>query len=355
MAAGAAPEVPALGAFALALAFVCAWLACRALLAAYRNTLGYLLQTLGSVLHIDVWRVHVDVGKPLRALDHAIMNALVQGALGAEKAMGYFLHESAVLFEWGLREIVGMGREVYSWAEWLQHVHLPRWAKWIVAAAFPPLLIARLVRAAIAHELPHLRRLIHAGTKTIETTVTKRIPWPHLNELRWIHRHWKALTIAVLGAAALPLGAAAPWLHWRARLKEWDRDRLHIWRRLHRLEKLLGVSAFAGAMAAVLGLPNWRCLTRGNVGRTARAICGIPAHVLNDLLGLITDFLVIANICEVMVILNEGFALVEQPLADFVGAAGAALCHGDYEGAPEVTVRAVTLPPLQARSAAQAA
>ena len=118
---------------------------------------------------------------------------------------------------------------------------------------------------------------------------------------------------------------------------------------MRRLEALLGAAAFAGLMANALGVTA-RCLRSGNVGRTARALCGMPKHALDDLLGLVIDFLVINDICQVIVLLNDAFALVEDQLAAFAGEVGGALCHGDYDGGPIVPVAPFTAPPLQVQS-----
>jgi hypothetical protein len=119
-----------------------------------------------------------------------------------------------------------------------------------------------------------------------------------------------------------------------------------IRKRLRRLEGLLGVTGMAVAMAGVLGLgTNWRCLTRGNIGRVSRALCGLSAHALGDLLGLLADVIIVADICEVITLLNEGLTVIEGPLADLTSVAGAALCHGDYSAPAKMPAVTLYLPP----------
>lgn len=79
------------------------------------------------------------------------------------------------------------------------------------------------------------------------------------------------------------------------------------------------------AITTLIGLLECR-----NFGRFQRGICAIPQNIFRDLLGLLLDVLILADICEVITLVEDAFALVEQPLADFVGAVGGALCHGHY-------------------------
>jgi hypothetical protein len=112
----------------------------------------------------------------------------------------------------------------------------------------------------------------------------------------------------------------------------------------------------AAAIANVLGLPNWRCLTRGNIGRASRALCGLGAAAFEDLLGLLVDVLIVEDICEVINLLESGLSLIQGPLNSFVTVVDGALCHGDYlrppsDGdaplsLPKVTGVALSLPPL---------
>lgn len=352
MGGAAVPEIPVLAYLVVGLLAMVAWLACRGLLGAYRHTFGYLLERLAGALSIHVKFVgDIDFGGPVRALDNGIKHTLSVGASKSEHAMGYFFHGAAVLQEWAARELRDFTHEALGWAQWLEHVHLPRWARWAITAAFPPALLYRLIRNAIKGELPHLVRTVRVTVQHAGATITRTTSIPYLGQWQWIHHHWRALKRAVAVAGAGAIAGTFPWVHVFPRLRAIERWEGLTRKRLRRLEALLGVTGLAIALANVLGLPNWRCLTRGNVGRTARALCGMPAHLLDDLLGLLIDFLVIEDICQVMILLTDAFALVEQPLADFAGAVGSALCHGDYLAPPALSVRAFTPPPLQARSA----
>lgn len=94
--------------------------------------------------------------------------------------------------------------------------------------------------------------------------------------------------------------------------------------------KHLGPLAFlalpAASIATLIGLLECR-----NFGRFARGICSIPTNLFNDLLGLLLDTLILADICDVITLVQDAFGLVEAPLTDFIGGVGGALCHGDYQ------------------------
>lgn len=93
--------------------------------------------------------------------------------------------------------------------------------------------------------------------------------------------------------------------------------------------KHLGPLAFlaipAAGIATLIGL-----LECKNFGRFARGICSIPTSLFNDLLGLLLDTLILADICDVMTLVQDAFGVVEGPLTDFIGGVGGALCHDDF-------------------------
>ena len=180
-----------------------------------------------------------------------------------------------------------------------------------------------------------------AGTVQ-KVTKIERVAMPHAREWEWIHKHWKAVTAAVLGAAALPVAVdvpAAPSLP-----IPFGRTVRQIKRRLRRVEALLGVTAFAAVMARVLRIPSPHCLTRGPIGKVARRLCGLGSEALNDLLSLLVDVVLVADICQVVNMLESGLEIIQGPLDDIVGVVGGSLCHGDYAAPPNVGPFVLSLP-----------
>jgi hypothetical protein len=227
---------------------------------------------------------------------------------------------------------------------------------WLVRSEIPRLLralptrVERVVKS-VGKEVTVIRKTVYKFPKLskaqVQAALAAVLPASLLGDfalLRWIRNHFTAIRHAAAhaGEIALPL----PRIITRDLPVPWGRTITQIRKRLHRLEGLFGVTVLATAMAGVLGLPNWRCLTRGNIGKTARALCGLPANILNDFLGLLIDFLVINDICQIITLLDNAFSVIEQPLADFVGVVNGALCHGDYPGAPALSRVTLSLPPV---------
>ena len=90
-----------------------------------------------------------------------------------------------------------------------------------------------------------------------------------------------------------------------------------------------------------LGLGWLRC---SNVKKIGSQLCGMPTGLFESLLALVTDFLVLTNICTVIPILEQGFEVVEPAIAELTSGAAALLCAGRYPGPPALGVPALKLP-----------
>lgn len=284
VAPAAAAEGSVAALFAIGLLALLAWFVLRGLLAGYEHSLGYVLARLAGILRINVRFVHFDFGGPIRALDNAIRHTLSAGASRTEALAGRLFHGAALIQEWTVRELAELAHETLAVAQHLQHVHLPKNVKALLLAAFPPALLAKLVADAVRK---YGVKVVHTTTTIVHRAAAVTIPHvtiPYIGQWQWLRRHWKALVAALAAAAALPGAIRLPHVNVLPRLRSLERRAVHDAKRLRRLEKLLGVAAFAALMAKVLGLPNWRCLTRGNIGRTARVLCGLDAGILGALL-----------------------------------------------------------------------
>lgn len=329
VAAPAAPAAVALPILAgLTLAAFLGWALARGLLAAWTHTIGYLLQWLASELkfsiHTIVGTVSLDIGGPFRAADHAVIKALQAWVDGMDSLMGKFWHAMASVAEWTVAEFEAFADATVQGFTWLERVHLPKWAKAALIAAFPEAYIARLVIDAVRKYALHPGKVVQIIEHTVTHTVVK--------------------TIHAAGAIALP----TPWAF--PRFRRWERD-IAAWRhvtgkRLARLEALLAASGLALAVAKMLGLPNWRCLTKGPIGKVSRALCGMSGAALNDLLGLLADVVILTDICRVITLLEDGLGLIEPALTEFISGASAIACYGDSEAPPVLTGPALSLPPV---------
>ena len=286
-----APEAPAAGGLGAAavlgvigLLALLGWMFARGSLYAWKYTIGWLLEGLADHLHIHVSFVHWDIGGALRDLDHAVIGRLGSWAATCEHKAGYFFHLSAYVLEWGLYETAMLARNTWHLAEWLVTKYIPKHALAAVELAFPPAYLAKLLYNAIRREYPNFRHLIRAAVGAAVGTLTLprlRTLERELEQLReWLSRHKR--TAAALGAIG---GAIAfPWTEILPRLKRLEHSLGLTHARLRRLEALLGAAGFAAVMANALGIPNWRCITRGPLGRVSRLICGLPSDLFAALL-----------------------------------------------------------------------
>lgn len=305
------------------LVFVVGWIAALGLLYVYDNTLHYAFVALASLLTFSVLGVHIDWGKGILKIDTTVRNALSDWAHGIERAMGEAFHETAVAWRLTWREIAAIPQDVLGMGHWLVHTFVPTYVHGVTDLIHP---------------------VVRDITKVERVTTTKVVRLTKTIEAKAAEAPAVAKRVAVAAVAAtLPGVEVVPRIAWRDIL-HWKPN---VNKRLTRLEALFGATAMGLAMANVLGIPSWKCLSKGPVGRMSRALCGLPSSFLNDLLGLIVDFAVIEDICQVIGWLSHGFTLIEKPLDEFVGVTEGALCHGDYSKPPTLTV-----PPLELTSTA---
>jgi hypothetical protein len=176
--------------------------------------------------------------------------------------------------------------------------------------------------------LPRFLRLVHVAAHAATKPIEQALTIPHLGEIQWIHRHWKALTAALAFAATIPalpnlwqlphgIGIPESWVRWRTRVD----------RRLTKVEGIAAAGVMAGLMANVLGV-SARCLRSGNVGKMSRALCGAPTRALEDLLGLVADFFILENVCALLPYLETGISAVALPVVELLTVAGSGICAG---------------------------
>lgn len=316
-----APEAPAAGGLGAAavlgvigLLALLGWMFARGSLYAWKYTIGWLLEGLADHLHIHVSFVHWDIGGALRDLDHAVLGRLGAWAATCEHKAGYFFHLSAYVLEWGLYETAKLAQETWHFGEWLVTQYIPRHAKDAALLAFPPAYLAKLLYDRLRKEYPNIRKLVRAavaagvGAFALPRLRTLERELEQLREWLWKHKR----TAGALGALG---GAIAfPWTELLPRLRHVERGISRDERRLRRLEALFGAVGMAAVMANALGLSSWRCITRGNLGRVSRLICGLPSDLLA---GLLAGLLIVETPLSLEQLAREVLA-VEEELGNLV-------------------------------------
>ncbi len=115
--------------------------------------------------------------------------------------------------------------------------------------------------------------------------------------------------------------------------------------RVRTIEHALSTAGVAALVATALGTLGLGWLRCSNVGRFGRAACGLPVNLLEDVLGLLVDFLILENICTVIPWIEDAAELVGVPLVDGLAAvAGAGVCAG-ASPAPALHVPPLSLAP----------
>jgi hypothetical protein len=321
----ALPELLVVSDLIVGILWIAAFLVMLGIAIAYRHTFGWFLEHLADVIGAHVPLVGGAIGRGIDTVNNEFLTAITAGAAKSQHIAGRFFHAAAIVQGWIAREMMDLARDSYEWAQYVQHVLIPK-AMRIGRVALPWGLITTLIYKIIRHlHLHNITKIVNHWVRTV----------PHV----------AAHAAAKVAPAVMPFPRWVPWLRHRViDLWHW---RVHVNHRLHRLERLLGVTAFAVAMANVLGLPNWRCLTRGNMGRFARKVCATPWSELETLFGLALDFLLLENICQVLPLLEEAFTAVAAPLISLLAAAGAGLCDASYAAGPPLPIAQLQVPTVQ--------
>lgn len=82
-----------------------------------------------------------------------------------------------------------------------------------------------------------------------------------------------------------------------------------------------------------------------NFSRFLPKFCSMPTNLLSDLLALITDFLILTNICTVLPWIEDAANEVLPFLTEFTTGAAALACSGGRQISPTLTVPTLQLPP----------
>ena len=290
----AAAEIPVLAYVTVGLLALLAWAVLRGLRSTWLYTFGYILDQLAGIpIPIPFHTLH-PFGF-LERVNREVLNALEAGASRSEHAVGYLFHGAAVIQGWIAKELFHLAADVWGWATWLQRSHLPIWVKAVIYAAVPPLVLPLIARALSGVHPTHLTRVIAQRIGLTRSQVKALI----------------AAALAGAGAIALPLPHVLP------RLKRLEREALHEGKRLRRLERLLGATGAALLVARALGLGSIRCLRDGNIGRAARAFCGLDQAIVDGLLAGLVVLEIPFSIEE----LASEFLAVEDQLVGLVAGA----------------------------------
>ena len=274
-----------------------------------------------------------------RAITHQLGRAFNAVSKQGTGWLAAFAHYQWVVGYWSLYWPIALLHEIKH----LNHRTIPRAINARVKPLDRRIDIAEAEAKAAAAKAHGVTKYVVANPNTKVINHIERVAMPHAKEWDWLHKHWKAVTAAVLGAAALPGSVAIPQAP--SLPIPFGRTIKQLRRRLGKVEALLGVTGLAIALAHVFRLNgNWRCLTRGNIGRFMRGLCRAPTWLLDIfLLEAFTAFTIL-DLCgfiEAEVKLAEWFRPL---LMKFVDVDEWLIQNCNYTKAPDLTLPPLSLP-----------
>lgn len=286
-------------------------LTCRGLLAMWTRTFGAMLVWLHDhmQLRVSVYvkTITIDFGWVFGEVNAKVVGWFQAWQDGLEKELAFFLSSAEKLIEWQAGMIEGLAADTLGLGERLLHVKLPKWAKWIAAGAVPAWLVTKILRYVLAH--------VHAIVHTVTRVIVHDIP------------HTAAQIAHKATSIALPHPGAIA--HVEHEIYGLTKRNLRLSKRLHRVEALFGAAAMAAVMANALGLgSNWRCITRGNIGRAARHWCGLDKWLVDFLLLGSVEAFAVTDICDFSWLLREAAKAQRPALLELVSVENALVsCH----------------------------
>lgn len=133
----------------------------------------------------------------------------------------------------------------------------------------------------------------------------------------------------------------------RALAKEAERGVKALWDRVRGLPTTADITAAVATAVAALGLAGLDLLKCAESGSLfSKRGCGMWS-LLDDVLGLLADAVILADLCQALPLLEEGFAAVEGPLTALIAGAATAICAQPPSGWATFAVEPAALPPAQ--------
>jgi hypothetical protein len=281
---------------------------CKALFGAAEKGLGW-IPWVGSKITGD-----------LKRIEQRLQNYLGGAAANFEVGIAKSWHRTAQISEWMAGEIKRNAAAMLSLAEVIANpFNIPAWKS-----------LWGDLHGRVA-SLPH----IAAGKVAVGLR-------PIVGELRGVERWTFPRVKALEHEVAVDIPHDLAGLRARTRTLENEYTRLFKWIRTH--EGALGIATLTGAVAIALARLGGSWIRCNNWKRVGRSVCGLPANLIEDFLALLTDFVVLTNICTVIPWLEAAFSEVAAPVISVLAKAGAGLCSHESSRAAPLDVPRLYLP-----------
>ena len=315
--------------------YILGWVVALGLLYTWNATFHHLFKGIADALSFTIhgplgWSHTFHLGSWANSIDHTAQQFFSDWALGCEIIIGKTWHGMGDLF-WAMSHAISdASSATLDFGHWLVHNYIPGaidatlepWLKktnkaaaGAGAAGALAALLKRATRAENAAQSAatdaakaeaHAAALAAGHAKSVATTVEHTIV------------HDTKVITQVVNVGELPT--------------QFGRTVKQIRRRLGKVEALLGATAFAAAMANVLGIPSWRCLTKGPLGRTSRFLCGAPSWLLDFLLLGVVEGFIVSDLCGFTNLLIKQAEAIRPALLELVDVEDALIgCGGSVK------------------------
>lgn len=186
--------------------------------------------------------------------------------------------------------------EMSRFAYWLLDVYLPKLLRVVphVVTHTIQQVVTRVVR--VERTVVRLPKLSRAAAQALVGAAVATYVHPFLSDLRWLQRHFHALTAVLPRALPIPTVPAIPNLR----------------KRLARLERIVTVGVGVGLVARAIARMGSGWVRCNKVRRLGRAMCGIDDSLLDALL---LDALAIFSVVSVVEFANGLRAVEDEALA----------------------------------------
>ena len=301
-----APIGPALGEPALAgflvltaILLCLVAIALRGLIAYWLRPLTHALAWILGHINLNAWKVHVNIGSWLAAqvlkLEHIVEHYMGSVASGMFATSNVLFHHAGALVRLAWTQLEGLAADTVWAFQWFRKNVVPQLVKALLLSYVGEAILGAKLLKWIGQELGHLvgraLRYVYRKLHSVETRV--------VNLTR---------VVAQSGAAAIP--HAIPNL--RDLVKQALKDLGKLWAFPRRLRWLLALGSLAALTAAILRKAGLRWLTCRNVGRTGRALCGLPPGLVHMLVDGAFGAAVVFDICRTVNVI-EGIAEKTEP------------------------------------------
>lgn len=299
---------------------VLVFIVCLGLREGWDHTIGYGLRWIADELEgfgkVSFGFFTVDVFGPIadvfRSVDHFISHALAVAALNSEKACSWLWHTTGRMFWWSVHETKRLAVGTWHLFEHTIVVTIPDAAKWARREATD--VAHRLVNRAEARaraaeaEIGHLAHVADAKAIAAEHAAEHALDWSEA-QVGHIGKEIEAIK-AKLSTVAQKLTPAA-------------------------IVALIGATIFND-----LGLGWLKC---SQVGQLGRAVCGMPSHLLKDLLELFAGAVLFSSVCELLPYISTAVDDVGLELVKVIHESGLTVCSGRYPPPPRMPPIALSL------------